>query len=54
MISIQSDYILNDINFALTHIPSQTVLHNVKRENINKLVTDNLEGGEYELIIYTH
>lgn len=54
MISVSSDFLLNDINFALTHVSSSTVLHNVKRENINKLVSSSLLEGEYELTIYTH
>lgn len=45
---------LNDINFALTHIDSNTIYHNTRRENNNKLVLDNLPKGTYELLVYSH
>jgi hypothetical protein len=54
MIYTQSNFLLNDINFALTHIETGTIYHNLKRESMNKLILENMAAGTFELLIYAH
>ena len=54
MINTESDFLFNDVNFALTNLQTKHIYKNTRRENINKLVLDNLEEGEYELLVYAH
>lgn len=54
IVVIKSDFMLNNVNFALTNLNNNKILHNVRKENIVKLVADNIPGGEYELLIYAH
>lgn len=54
IINVNSDFLLNDVNFALTSISNNKVFHHVRNENNNKMLIENLPGGNYELIIYAH
>jgi hypothetical protein len=49
-----SDFLFNDVNFALTHLSTDQIFHNIRRENLNKLVLDELPEGEYEFLVYAH
>ena len=39
---------------ALTHVQTNKIYHNMRRENRNKIMLENMKGGDYELLVYTH
>ena len=54
LIQVQSHFLLNDVSFALTHVDTGTIFHNLKRESHNKLILENMPSGTFELLIYAH
>jgi len=54
MITIRSDFSLNNVNFALTNINNDRLLRNERYENMVHLIAKDIPGGDYELLIYAH
>lgn len=54
IISIHSDFQMNDINFAFTNLKNNKIYHHIRSENNNKVLLENIPGGQYELLIYAH
>jgi len=40
ILSIKSDFLLNNVNFALSNLNNNRIMHSIRKENIVKLVTD--------------
>ncbi|CDW81429.1 laminin subunit alpha-like [Stylonychia lemnae] len=54
LITVRSDFALNNVNFALTNVNNDRLLRNVRHENMVHLVASDIPGGDYELLIYAH
>jgi len=53
ILQVMSDFLLNDVNFALTPL-NEEPLHNFRQESQNSLLEAKLPPGSYDLMIYTH
>lgn len=54
IMTIKSDFLINNVNFALSNLNNNRILKTIRKENMVKLVADSMPGGKYELLIYAH